>query len=156
MQRFKTRAADLLKRYTVLVAASEVADEARLRLGALQYRLGSLDDALAVLAPLRQSTDPHVAYVAEFLTGEARRSEGRGAEAQAAYRQALTFAPNAMSASLGLSSVLAASGNIDGAIAAASGAATTAAPVDPWRVFAYGSGSQWPRWRDSLRREMRR
>jgi Flp pilus assembly protein TadD len=115
-----------------------------------------LDDAIVMLAPLRQSADPYAGYVASLLTAEALRRNGHGAEAMGAYRQALTFAPNAMSASLGLSSVLAASGDIDGAIAAIKGAATTAAPVDPWRVFAYGSGRQWPRWRDALRQEMRR
>ena len=154
--RFKSRSSEVMLHYSALVTAAELGDEARLRLGAFQYRINALDDAMVMLAPLRQSVDPYVGYVAAFLSGEAMRLTGRGAEAMAAYRQALAFAPNAMSASLGLSSVLAASGDIDGAIAAVRGAATTAAPVDPWRVFAYGTGRQWPHWRDSLRQEMKR
>ena len=156
VQRFQSRAGDLVKRYVELMAAPELADEVRLRLSAFQYQLGSWDDAIAGLAPLTKSSDPFIGYVSSFLTGESLRHKGRPADALAAYRQALTFAPDAMSASLGLSSALAATGDIDGAIAGVKVAGTTTAPLDPWRVFAFGTGRHWPLLREGLRREMRR
>jgi hypothetical protein len=156
VQRFQSRAADLVKRYAELLAAPELTDEVRLRLAAFQFQLGSWDDAIAGMAPLMRSADPFIGYVSSFLTGEALRRKGRTTDAIAAYRQALTFAPNAMSASLGVSSALAANGDIDGAIAGVKLASTTKAPLDPWRVFAFGTGRHWPLWREGLRREMRR
>ena len=156
VKRFEQRAADLVKRYVELMSAQEVAEEVRLRLSAFQYQLGSLDSAIAGFVPLRKSSDPFIGYVAAFLTGEAARRLGRDAGAIATYREALAFVPNAMSASLGLSAVLAASGDLDGAIATVNVAGTTIAPLDPWRVYAYGTGRHWPQRRDGLRREMRR
>ena len=156
VKRFQSRAADLVKRYVELMSAPDVADEVRLRLSAFQYQLGSLDSAIEGFAPLRKSSDPFIAYVASFLTGEAARRLGRDGGALTAYRQALSIAPNAMSASLALSATLAGASDIDGAIAAVSVAATTKAPLDPWRVYAYGSGRHWLQLREGLRLEMRR
>jgi hypothetical protein len=155
-RRIQVRAADLVKHYVELMSAPEVADEARLRISVLQYELGSLDNAIDGLAPLRQSSDPFIGYIASFLTGEAARRLGRDGGAITAYRQALTVVPNAMSASLGLSAVLSASGDFDGSLAVVNAAATTKAPIDPWRIYAFGSGRHWPQWRDGLRSEMRR
>lgn len=177
MRRFRGRADDVVKHYATLMAAPDVApdvaDEARLRLGAFHLRLGiraekmemaesasersdRVDDGIAMLAPLTGTTDRYVGYVATFLTGSALRHKGRNAEAAAAFRQALAFVPGAMSASLGLSSILVAAGDVDGAIAAVNGASTAAAPLDPWRMFAFGDARHWPQWRDGLRREIRK
>lgn len=156
MARFRSQFTSVVEQYTALTSLPNVAEEASLRLGAFYSRVGFEDYAVNALTPLTRSSDGFVGYVSAFLVGEAFRKKGRNGDAATAYRQALTFAPNAMSASLGLSSALAATGDIDGALAAVNGAATSAAPVDPWRIFAFGSGRQWPRWRDSLRQEMRR
>ena len=156
LNRFRAQVVSIVEQYTMLQASSVVAEDASLRLGAFYYRIGHIDDAIAVLIPLTRSPDVFAGYVSAFLVGEAFRARDRHAEAVSAYRKALTFAPNSMSASLALSSVLVATGDLDGAIAATRAAATPGAPVDPWRVFAFGEGRHWPRWRESLRTEMRR
>jgi hypothetical protein len=178
MRRAIGRADEVAKKYAALMSAPDVApdvaDDARLRLGAFHLRLGTarsaamevaesasarsdrVDEAIAALAPLTATTDRYVGYVATFLTGSALRHKGRNTEAAAAFRHALSFVPGAMSASLGLSSILVAAGDVDGAIAAVNGASTAAAPLDPWRMFAFGDARHWPQWRESLRREIRK
>jgi hypothetical protein len=153
---FRMGAENVVNRYTALMASESVAEEARLRLGAFYFRTGSIDDALSQLTPLTRSADLFTGYVSAFLVGEAHRGQGRHRDAIEAYRLALTHVPNGMSASLGLSVSLAAMDDMTGALAAISGASLPSAPIDPWRIFAYGEGRHWVSWRDLLRKELKR
>jgi hypothetical protein len=156
LRRFRMGSDNVVKRYTALMASETVAEEARLRLGAFYWRVGSAEDALVQLRPLMQSADVFTGYVSAFLVGEAHRGQHRYADAATAYRKALSHVPNAMSASLGLSASLAATDDMSAALAVVSGAASPLAPIDPWRVFAYGEGRRWIWWRDTLRKELLR
>jgi hypothetical protein len=154
--RFNAGATRVVDLYTALMTAESVADEARLRLGAFYLRTGSIDEALSQLRPLTQSADAFTGYVSSFLVGEGLRSRRQYSEAAAAYRQALIHVPNAMSASLGLAASLAAGDDMTAALAGISGAAMASAPIDPWRIFAYGEGRHWALYRDTLRKELKR
>ncbi|TAK17051.1 MAG: hypothetical protein EPO35_03970, partial [Acidobacteria bacterium] len=89
----------------------EVGAEAKLRLGAMDVRIGQSFQAIPYLtASAQTSREPFVIYLANLFLGQAFERQKDPAGAETAYRRALATVPRAQSATFSLAALLAAKG----------------------------------------------
>lgn len=124
----------------------DVGAEARLRMGALHLRQGRHDRAVEAFDEVeRRTRDPWVLYLARYFQGQALERRNRPADAERAYRDALTAAPDAQSAALALATLLARTDRRTeaGEIVRRVAARQPPAP-DPWRSYPHADDRFWP------------
>jgi len=81
-------------------------DEARIRAGKLLADVGRTTDAVAMFERVPSDTDPALGYVHQVTYARLLDGLDRPADAAAAYRAALTFAPGAQRAGIGYAAAL--------------------------------------------------
>jgi tetratricopeptide (TPR) repeat protein len=136
----------------------DVGGEATMRLGVQRFRARDDDRAISTLERVESRTrDPWVLYLARYFKGQALERKKRPAEAEKAYRGALTAVPAAQSASMALAALLFRNGQrteasrlMDVMFAA------SPRPADPWRGYADADDRFWPLLIGRLRAEIRR
>jgi hypothetical protein len=141
-----TGAAEVLPRYEVAMKFPDTDAEARVRAAWLLRRSGEAKRALAVLDGARDpSADRQVRYLSELVRGDVLRALGRGDDAVAAYRAALSEWPGAQSARVALMTLLVERGERGEAAALAESVET--APdeqFDPWWMYWLGGLRRYP------------
>jgi tetratricopeptide (TPR) repeat protein len=137
---------DVLPRYERAMKFPETDAEARMRAAWLLRRSGDLRRALALLDGAREpSADRQVRYLVELVRGQILRGLGRGDDAVAAFRAALTQWPGAQSARVALMTLLVNRGERGEAAALAESVET--APdeqFDPWWMYWLGGLRRYP------------
>ena len=103
------------------------------------------------------TADERIANLEAAVRGQALERQTRGAEAEIAYRAALATIPHAISATMGLASILARTdrGDEAGRLVEASLSARPQ-PVDPWRAYGAADDRFWPELIARLRAQIRR
>ncbi len=131
----------------------DIAAEVNLRLGALHFRRGNLDEALKRFERVESSTrEPYLIYLARYFGAQALTSKGRDADAMRSYARALLAVPNAQSSALPLAGFLFKSDRrAEAYTVAASAFAAYPLPADPWRGYADADDRFWPRLLERLR-----
>jgi hypothetical protein len=152
-----TTATMLVRRYAELSSVATVQAEARMRRGWRLLAGGEPKAALVSLDAARTAPDdPFVRYLADLFRAWALEALDRAAEAEAAYRAALSTLPGAQSASLGLSALLFLKGDVDGAYAVMTTSfSAQGTHEDPWRIYALGDYRMWPSLIEQLRAAVR-
>jgi hypothetical protein len=147
-----------LKEFERLRDHPDVGGEARLRLGALQLRQGRHDRAVETLDEVeRRTRDPWLLYLARSFRGQALERRNRAADAERAYRDALTIVPAAQSASMALASLLARTDRRTEAGEVVRQMLDRRPPAaDPWRSYVHADDRFWPVLIARLRAEIRR
>lgn len=141
-----TEVAGIFDRYQAAIKFPETAAEARMRAAWFLFRVGRLDDALA-LAEARPpgGTDPYVLYLTDLVRGQILRARGRLDEAAKAYRDALTTWPGAQSARVALMTLLVSRGDRQEAAKLAEAAETAPGnQFDPWWTYWLGDYRAYP------------
>jgi tetratricopeptide (TPR) repeat protein len=147
---------DAVKAFGDLARDPVVGPEARVRLGSLQVRMGRHADAVSTLTQAERDTrDPHLVYLANYLRGEAHRLAGQATEAASAYRRALATIPRAQSASLALAGVLFLNDRRAEAAELTEAAVAVPMPIDPWRIYGRADDRLWSRLITQLRGALR-
>jgi VWFA-related protein len=136
----------ILDRYQAAIRFPEIAPEARMRAAWFLFRVGKLDEALA-LVDVRQpgGTDPYVLYLTDLVRGQILRAHGRLDDAEKAYRDALGTWPGAQSARVALMTLRLSRG--DRQEAAKLAEVVEMAPgdqLDPWWSFWLGDYRAYP------------
>jgi hypothetical protein len=135
-------APEMLRIFANLRNDPRVGPEALMRSGVHRFRTG--DRGLAELE-LREAedraTDPFVTYLARFYLGQMARG---AADAEAAYRGALTAVPRAQSATFALALLLAKRGVRSEGAALIDASLQQPHAVDPWRSYADADDRFWP------------
>jgi hypothetical protein len=139
-----------------LTTDDSVGAEALVRLGDLELRGGSTDDAVTLCDRAETVTrDPYLVYLARFVKGQALERQKNTAEAIQAYRGALAAIPRAQSASIALAALLFLTDRRDeAALVLNANLASGPQPVDPWRTMADGDDRFWPEIITRLRAEI--
>ncbi len=130
------RQGDAADAYIAATELAPVAAEAHVRLGLLYDRMGKHAEALTEFEAFRD--EPHdatVAYWASLFRGRELDDLDRPADAERAYREALTISPGAQSARLGLMTLLAMHGRADEARALATLIEADTVASDPWSWY---------------------
>ena len=135
-----------------------VGAEATVRLGVVQQRNNNVTGAIALFIAAEQRTrEPYVLYLARYLRGQSLERLRKPADAERAYRAALTTVPAAQSASFALSALLALQGHRADAAAVVDAALTaTPRPLDPWRAYGEADARFWPQLIAQLHAEIAR
>jgi tetratricopeptide (TPR) repeat protein len=144
--------------YQNLLTDPAVGSEAAMRLGVLRLRSGAVDAAIDLFNRSDDRTrDPYVLYLARYFKGQALERKKQEADAEHAYRSALSVVPQAQSASIALGALLfrrdarlEASGVVEANLSA------RPQPVDPWRTYADADDRFWPDLVNRLRAEIHR
>lgn len=160
-RQFPTRragASDVQKIFEALRDDPSVGAEATVRLGVVQQRSNNVTGAIALFTAAEQRTrEPYVLYLARYLRGQSLERLKKPADAERAYRAALTAVPAAQSASFALSALLALQGHRADAAAIVDAALTAAPrPLDPWRAYGEADARFWPELIVQLHAEIRR
>ena len=141
-------------------AAGAGLDEARLRLGRVEWALGHEEAARAALEEtLRRGPDPSVLYLAHLFLGRVHEQAERLEDAEREYRAALAAFPSSQAAAVALSWVLQLAGDAAAApevLEAAVAAAARRHAPDPWWDYLLGRSSSAETVRDGLRDEASR
>jgi Flp pilus assembly protein TadD len=121
-------------------------DEAHLRLGYIQLRLGQNDSALQHFDRVTTTAaSPAHRYLGHLFAGLALARVNRGSEAATSYRAALRLVPRARSATTLLTSVLLMHGQMaEAELVATEFIGGTPAAVDPWDRYFIGDFPQFP------------
>jgi hypothetical protein len=144
------------EQFAGLVSDPAVGDEARIRLGYLQWASGDVEQALATQrAAADAAEDPDLRYVANFLAAQAEQTLGDLSSAETHYAAALTARPGSQSATLGLAALLYLRGEARRAYEVVE-ASRSGRPRDddPWRTFLYGDFAKLPALVGELRRRV--
>jgi len=143
-----TEETSILGRYQAAMKSPDTAAEARMRAALFLYRIGKLDEALALAeGSPGAATDPYVRYLTDLVRGQILRARGRPEAAAQAYRDALTTWPGAQSARVALMTLVLSSGDRQEAAHLADAAETEAASgnqVDPWWTYWLGDYRAYP------------
>ncbi len=131
---------DVVKLFETARRYESARAEATLRQAALLATWEEHGEALPLLAEFDGlSDDPWLRHMAALLSGRSLEAAGRGTEAQAAYRSAITLQANGKAARLALASIVFASGGREEADRLVSEALTEQpGPPDPWSEFLGG------------------
>jgi tetratricopeptide (TPR) repeat protein len=139
------RARDAIDAYEDLVSDDHVGAEANVRLGSLFLRAGRHADALKALTRADRATrDPHLVYLAAFLSGRAHEAAGRVVEAEQSYQRALSAVPRGQSAAIALGTLLVGADRHADAARLIDNMMAAPAPVDPWREYGRADFRFWP------------
>ena len=139
-------------RFDAAAAANETRAEARVRAGWVLFQLGRLPEAMTSLAAVEAADDAELRYWAALFRGRVASALGRPADAEAAYREALSLFPNAQSAGVGLVLALVDLDRPEEADAAARAVrGGTAQAPDPWWTYINADDRFITRWIDRLR-----
>ena len=138
----------ILERYQEAIKSPETAPEARMRAAWFLFRIGRLDEALALadVAP-PAGTDQYVRYLTELVRGQILRARGRLDDAAKAYRDALTTWPGAQSARVALMTLALSRGDRQEAAKLANAVETQADSsdqFDPWWTYWLGDYRAYP------------
>jgi VWFA-related protein len=140
----------ILDRYQAAIKSSDTAPEARMRAAWFLYRIGRLDEALALADQGPPGgTDPYVLYLTNLVRGQILRARGRTEDAAKAYQEALTIWPGAQSARVALMTLELNRGDRQEAakLAEATETEAEAASViqsDPWWTYWLGDYRAYP------------
>lgn len=136
-----------------LTEVKNVAGEALVRIGVMQFVVGNVEAALRANARAQTvATDPALRFVAYLNAGRALEALRRPHEAARAYRQALEIVPDAESATVALTSLQFMGAERDAAVATIDRVFNRRpGPTDPGRLIGYGSYLRW----DALKASMR-
>ena len=138
----------ILERYQAAIRSPGAGAEARMRAAWFLWRIGRLDEALVLAdASPPSGTDPYVIYLTDLVRGQILRARGRPADAEKAYRDALTIWPGAQSARVALMTMVLSRGDRQEAAKLANAAETEADPAtqfDPWWTFWLGDYRAYP------------
>lgn len=142
--------------FAALSSDDVVGGEATMRLGVLRYRVGETDAALKLFTSAEEKTrDPFVIYLARYFRGQALERKKDWAEAEAAYRSALTAIPKVQSASIALGALLAKRGaRAEAEAVVAANLSARPQPADPWRIYGDGDDRFWPELITRLRQKI--
>lgn len=144
---------EALKRYLVASADPETASEALTRTAWMEYKLGAPADALKILERAKPIDDVEVTYWMHLFRGRMLDALGRFADAESAYRAALTARPAAQSAAVGLALTLFKLDRVaDARAAAAEARQQPTDTIDPWWTYLGADARFIPHWRTELRR----
>jgi len=128
--------------------SADTAAEARMRAAWFLWRMGRLDEALALVDVSQPAgTDPYVVYLTQLARGQILRARGRPDEAEKAYREALTTWPGAQSARVALMTLVLSRGDRQQAAQLAEAVETETAAgdqVDPWWTYWLGDYRTYP------------
>jgi tetratricopeptide (TPR) repeat protein len=138
----------ILDRYQAAITSPGAGAEARMRAAWFLWRIGRLDEALA-LADVSPpgGTDPYVIYLTDLVRGQILRARGRPEDAEKAYRDALTIWPGAQSARVALMTLVLSRGDRQEAAKLAEAAETEPDPAnqfDPWWTYWLGDYRAYP------------
>jgi tetratricopeptide (TPR) repeat protein len=135
--------------------------EALVRGAKLLYDGGRRREALAWVERVLEPADPEIGYVQHWVHARALDDLGRAGDAAAAYRAALTLAPQSQPASIGLAAALLRAGRTEDAAKAAADARRLAVappadprsydPREPMSIFQRGDGRFLRQWLTDLR-----
>jgi VWFA-related protein len=141
---------------SALARAEELSpsEEATVRLAHVRWQLGRASVARASLQRLAPAGDPW-RYVAFLFLGGALEEEGRFAEAEEAYRQALETEPNAQSARVALAHCLTSLGRVGAARQVVDQALGLASVRDPFLAYPWGRSADSDALLGALRLEAR-
>lgn len=136
----------ILERYQAAITFADTAAEARMRAAWFLFRVGKLDEALALVDPRPAAdTDPYVHYLSDLVRAQILRARGRLDEAAKAYRDALATWPGAQSARVGLMTLLLSRGDRQEAARLAEAAETAVGnQFDPWWTYWLGDYRVYP------------
>jgi tetratricopeptide (TPR) repeat protein len=134
-------------------AFADVADEANIRGGVAQFKLGRFDEALAALQRAKaDGADAVRDYWGALLTARTLQQLKRLPDAERAYLAAWRLWPDARAPGTGLALVLFELNRRDEAVAASEAVYTVpVASIDPWWAYATADARFIRRWRDTLR-----
>jgi hypothetical protein len=142
--------------YELALADPQIRQEALVRLGDFELRLGLTAKALDYFQQAGAPTDPYVAYWLHLFEGSALERVKRPAEAVAEYRKALAIAPLAQTASVALGSALL-TGHQAAEATALMGQLLTSPPrTDPWTIYTFPDWRYLPDAMTHLRKLVRR
>ena len=136
----------ILNRYEQAMKYPETAVEARVRGARYLFALGRTEQGLALLQEITAPpADLELRYVYHLIRGQLLRAGGRGDEATAAFRAALTAWPGAQSAQVALMTLALARGNREEAASLAEAVQTAARDqYDPWWTYWLGDYRVYP------------
>jgi tetratricopeptide (TPR) repeat protein len=143
---------EIIALYETAATHAPTRAEALMRLGWLLHRLKRDEEALARLkeAASAETSDWHVRYLRDLLTGQVLMSLTRQGEAIDFFRRAMATVPGAQSARVALMTALTLSGNRDGSEALAESIqAASSVAIDPWWMYWQGLYREYP---DATRR----
>jgi tetratricopeptide (TPR) repeat protein len=133
-------------------------DEARLRLGRLQWQLGRGREARATLeALLARATGSGERYLGHLFLGRVLEDAGDGAAALAHYRQALALDPAAQAGALAVAHALQVDGDLEASREVVRHALKQAPREDPrdgWLSYNIGRSGQYESLLQNLRAEL--
>ena len=136
----------ILDRYQAAIKFPETAAEARMRAAWFLFRVGKLDEAMALIETRPPGgSDSYVLYLTDLVRGQILRARGRLDEAEKAYRDALTAWPDAQSARVALMTLRLSRGDRQEAAKLAEAAETAAGnQFDPWWTYWLGDYRVYP------------
>ena len=135
------RASATERAYELALENPLIRQEALVRLGDFELRLGLTAKALDYFQQAGAPADPYVAYWLHLFEGSALERVSRRAEAVAEYRKALAIAPLAQTATVALGSALLAGHEVPEATALVGQLLTSPPRTDPWTIYTF------PDWR---------
>lgn len=124
--------------YRAVVAAAPDRLEARLRLARVLQQRDRLEEARGLLAPLTDTADTRIAYLASLFLGGIEDHDGHDDRAVALYVRAVARIPTAQTARLAASEILHRRGDRQMAAEAIPAAAGPGNAFDPWWTYAFG------------------
>jgi tetratricopeptide (TPR) repeat protein len=142
--------------YEQALSRPEVRQEALVRLGEFELRLGLTAKALDCFRQAGTPQDPSVAYWLHLFEGNALEQLNRPTEAIAAYEAALAAAPFALTATVALGSVLVTQHRATEGAALVSRVLAIPPRPDPWSVYTFPDWRYFPNAMAELRREVAR
>lgn len=137
-------AAATMVAYEQALGRPEVRQEALVRLGEFELRLGLTAKALDYFRQAGAPTDPYVLYWLKVFEGDALERSNRPTEAIAGYRAALQVAPFAQTATVALGSALMTQHRaVEGATLVGDMLRMPARP-DPWTIYTFPDWRYFP------------
>jgi hypothetical protein len=138
--------------YEQALSRPEVRQEALVRLGEFELRLGLTAKALDFFRQAGTPNDPYVAYWLHLFAGNALEQSNRPTDAIAEYEAALESAPFALTATVALGSVLVTQHRATEASALVSRVLAIPPRPDPWSVYTFPDWRYFPDAMAELRR----
>jgi len=137
-------AAATMVAYEQALGRPEVRQEALVRLGEFELRLGLTAKALDYFNQAGAPTDPYVLYWLKLFEGDALERSNRPTEAIAAYRVALQMAPFAQTATVALGSALMTQHRAEEGATLVGDMLRMPARPDPWTSYTFPDWRYFP------------